>query len=252
MEDVEESQIAIESKLYQLSPKQLNELAENLEIALGKYAEKSRMTVIKAIREQLTEIIDSLETTEEKNMKLIAINNFIDNKPPPLEETKPPLTEKDTKPPLDDQKPGEIDPKPLNIDVSKMFRRDFKIKGQIGSPGEGNQLSFISLARQIESAVTKGYDESEIVESVIQAICPGTPLRSYLESTPDLELPRLRQILRSHYRERNATELYQQLASITQSPKEDPQTFLMRALDLRQKIIFASKEEDVSIKYEKN
>ena len=71
-----------------------------------------------------------------------------------------------------------------------------------------------------------------------------------MESTADLNLPRLRQILGSHYREHNTTELYQQLTSITQYPKEDAQTFLMRALDLRQKIIFASKEEDVSIKYD--
>ena len=143
------------------------------------------MTIIKAIRDQLTEIIDSLETTEEKKLKLIAIDNFIDNKPPPLEEPQHTAAVKDIKPPLHDEKKGEIDPKPC-IDVSQMFRRDFGIKGQIGSPGEGNQLSFINLARQIESAVSKGYKESEIVESVIQAICPGTPLRSYLESTPAL------------------------------------------------------------------
>lgn len=110
-------------------------------------------------------------------------------------------------------------------------------------------LSFISLVRQIESATTKGYDETEIVEAVILAICPGLPLRSYLESTPDLKLPRLRQILRSHFRESNASDLYHQLTSLTQSPKEDALSFVMKALELRQKIIFASKEADVAIKY---
>ena len=62
----------------------------------------------------------------------------------------------------------------------------------------------------------RGYEESEVIESVIRAICPGMPLRSYLESTPDLNLARLRQILRSHFREGNATDLYQQLAALTQ------------------------------------
>ena len=170
MEEIEAIQLTIESELYNLSREQLTELAENLEIPLSKYVEKSRMVVIKAIRDQLNELLDALETTEEKKLKAIAVKNFIDNKPPPLEDTpaqdikpevKPPQDEKkdikpDVKPPQDDKKPGEIDPKPLNIDVSKVFRRDFKIKGQIGSPGAENQLPFISLARQIESAVGKG------------------------------------------------------------------------------------------------
>ena len=36
MEEIEETQLKIESQLYKLSPKQLNELAENLEITLAK------------------------------------------------------------------------------------------------------------------------------------------------------------------------------------------------------------------------
>lgn len=258
MEDVETTQIRLEGTLYKLAPKQLDELAVHLEVPLGEYTGKSHLTVIGAIRTQLAKTLDSFDREEEKKKTLLAILNFIADEPPPLdggEDSKQdvkPAAIKDIKPPVDDEKSGETEPKPVNLDMSKLFRRDFKIKGQISSPGEGNQLSFISLARQIESAISKGYQESEVVDAVIQAISPGLPLRSYLESTPELELPRLRQILRSHYRERNATELYQQLASITQSPAEDPQTFLMRALDLRQKILFASKEDDVAIKYDYN
>lgn len=135
-------------------------------------------------------------------------------------------------------------------DINNVLRRDLKIRGQIGTPGEENKLSFISLIRQIEAALAKGYPEGEVIEAIIRAICPGMPLRSYLESTPDLTLSILRQILRSHYRERNATDLHQQLASLTQSPGENPQTFLMKALELRQKILFASKEASATIKYD--
>ena len=74
---------------------------------------------------------------------------------------------------------------------------------------------------------------------------------SYLEATPDLTLSKLRKILRSYFRESSATEFFQQLATITQSQNEDPQTFLMRALELRQKILFVSKELDASVKYDK-
>ena len=54
--------------------------------------------------------------------------------------------------------------------------------------------SFKSLVRQIEAGLERGYEESEVIERVNRAICPGMPLRSYLESTPDLNLARLRQL----------------------------------------------------------
>ena len=73
----------------------------------------------------------------------------------------------------------------------------------------------------------------KIVESVIRSVVPGIALGSYLEATPDLTLSKLRKILRSYFRESSATEFFQQLATITQSQNEDPQTFLMRALELR-------------------
>ena len=66
----------------------------------------------------------------------------------------------------------------------------------------------------------------------------------------ELTLAKLRKILRFHFHEKNATELYQLLTNITQQPKEEPQSFLMRALTIRQKIISASKESDSGIKYD--
>ena len=68
-------------------------------------------------------------------------------------------------------------------------------------------------------------------------------LRSYVETFKDLSLERLREILRNHYGVKNSTELYQSLASICQDPKESPQEFLMRALDLRQKILLSGTQD---------
>ena len=59
-------------------------------------------------------------------------------------------------------------------------------------------------------------------------------------------MPTLKKIIRFHFHESSATELYQTLANITQEPKEDPQSFLIRALTTRQKIIFASKEAEAT------
>ena len=53
---------------------------------------------------------------------------------------------------------------------------------------------------------------------------------------PELELPRLRKLLRSHYQEKKATELYTNLATMKQEQNESHLDFFMRALDLLQKI----------------
>lgn len=133
---------------------------------------------------------------------------------------------------------------------SSMWRKDFKIAGQIGEPGQKDKLTFSSLARQIESGLSRGYPEHDIIDAVIRAITPGLQLRSYLEGKENLTLPALRRILRSHYQERGATDLYKQLTSEVQSSKESPQNFLIRAMDLRQKILFASQEAESSLKYD--
>jgi len=69
-------------------------------------------------------------------------------------------------------------------------------------------------------------------------------------SFKDLSLDRLKKILRSHYGVKNTAELYQSLASVCQNGKEIPRAFLMRALDLTQKILFASQEGEDPLKYD--
>lgn len=115
-----------------------------------------------------------------------------------------------------------------------MIRREFKISGTIGQPGETNKLNFISLIHQIKGALAKGYSEVEVGEAIIRSISAGLPLRNFLECTQDLPLSNLRKILRSHYREKSSTELYKALSTLTQAPNEDAQAFRFRALELRQ------------------
>ena len=106
--------------------------------------------------------------------------------------------------------------------------------------------------RQIEAGVDQGFTEEEVRDGVIRAISPGMVLRSYLETFSDLTLNRLRKIIRSHYGVKDTTEMYQNLASLCQGPKESPQAFLIRALELRQKILFASDEDTSVLKYDKD
>ena len=63
----------------------------------------------------------------------------------------------------------------------------------------------------------------------------------------DLTLAKLRKILRLHFREKSAPEVYKELSVICQSPKESPQKFLFRAL--RNKVLFVSQEDDSEFDY---
>ena len=66
---------------------------------------------------------------------------------------------------------------------------------------------------------------------------------------PDLTLTKLRKILRLHYREKTASELYQELSVVCQNAKESPQQFLLHALGLRNKVQSASQEADSKFEY---
>lgn len=133
---------------------------------------------------------------------------------------------------------------------SPFWRKDFKISGQIGEPGQKDKLTFSSLACQIENSRNTGYPEIEIVDAVVRAISPSLQLCSYLEGKPNLTLPTLRCIMRSHFQEKSATELYKQLASEVQQSKKIPQSFLLRLLYLKQKVLFASQESETGLKYD--
>ena len=71
-----------------------------------------------------------------------------------------------------------------------------------------------------------------------------------MEGKPDLELARLCKILRSHCQEKGATEIYQLLSSAVQEAGETLQDFLVRLLDLKQKVLFASQEAGSDLKYD--
>lgn len=100
---------------------------------------------------------------------------------------------------------------------------------------------------QIEQGISKEDHEIDLVDPVIRAIAQ---LRSYMEGKSNLTLPTLRRILRFHFQEKGATDLYKQLTSEVQRSKETPQTFLIRTLDLRHKILFVSQEEESGLKYD--
>lgn len=132
------------------------------------------------------------------------------------------------------------------------LKKDFKIWGQIGEAGQRDKLSFTSLTNQIESGIKKGYSENEIIEAIIKAVSPGLHLRDLLEVKRDLTLPTLKIILRGHYKVDSSSDLLHRLMNISQDPKESAQAFLFRAIELREKLLCKSGEEDEGEQFSSN
>ena len=144
---------------------------------------------------------------------------------------------------------AQVSAEKTGLDLSKVFRKEFKIQGQVGLEHQKDKIVFISLIRQIEASVSKGYSEAEVVDGIIRCISLAVQLRRYLETLQQCTLPQLRKMLRSHFQEKSPTELFQQLVTTVQEPKEEPQAFVIRCMELRQKILFGNKEADLGVEY---
>ena len=106
------------------------------------------------------------------------------------------------------------------------------------------------MAHQINSGLNGGYKEEEVTEVVIRAVNAGKRIRSYLEGKPLLTLANLRKIFRSHCQDKEVTEMYQLPSSGVKEGGETPKDFLVRLVDLKQKVLFASQEADSDLKYD--
>ena len=245
--EIEELQL--ESKVCGLGVDALAQLAEHLQVETK---ELGRLALSKKIREQTEH---DLSEADDKKMLLVCLIPFVNGKPPLLEgDTTKDKTAKVKVEALNSTEKATQEAQgtetKVNVDVSKVLRKEFKIHGIVVGDNFKDGLSFVSLARQIESGRKACYKETEIVEAVIRAVSPSLKLRSYLEMIEDLSLSRLRQIMKAHFKQKSATQLSQELSVLHQQAGESLQDFLVRALNLKQQIIFVSNATDGSIKYE--
>lgn len=147
---------------------------------------------------------------------------------------------------LEEKLKAQEAPAPTASSVPEVtLRKEFRIFGQIGEAGQKEKLSYTSLSNQIESGLKKGYTETEIIEAVIRAVSPGLHLRELLEIKRNLTLQSLKTILRGHYKVDSTSDLLHRLMNITQDPKESAQSFLFRAIELREKLLRTSGDEEV-------
>ena len=131
--------------------------------------------------------------------------------------------------------------------LTKYLKKDFKIKGTIGLPGEKDRIKFSQLAHAINRGVRKGYSEEDICEEVIRITSPDIPLREMLEGTEDLTISHLRKILRVHFHEKDSSKLWEELNKATQTASQDATQFTQYLISLKQRILFVSKEAGSSV-----
>ena len=93
---------------------------------------------------------------------------------------------------------------------------------------------------QINDAEAAGCDQDEMVNEVIRAMVLSLLLRNVLETTTDLNLDRLPSFLGAHFEEKSTTDLWSKLTSTIQSPEESSNSFVLRCIELRQKILTAN------------
>ena len=101
-----------------------------------------------------------------------------------------------------------------------------------------------SLIFEINNGLKTGYNEHEKCDAVIKSIASDSALRTYLEGKDNLNLKTMSRILRSHFKEPNATSLFTELSNSKQLPSECAQKYVVRLMSLRQKILFISKEDN--------
>jgi Arc/MetJ family transcription regulator len=246
MADLEELQLEIEEKLLSLSSDELIGLGKGLKLEETSLVDKRKLELLKLIRKNIDEGVEAQEENDAKMKYLVTVKEQLNDEPPPLE---PDTSNEGNMGNLTVEVPEES--KKAEVEQSKftVYRREFKIIGIVGPDTQKDRLSFVSLTRQIDSGKAKGYSEPEIVEAIIRAISPTLKLRSYVETIENLKLGKLLQVLKAHYKQKSAAELYQELTVTCQGPKETAEDFLVRVLELRQQVLFTSRVMEDGITY---
>ena len=123
------------------------------------------------------------------------------------------------------------------------LKKDLRIQGTIGG-SDDKRLNFISLQSQVLEAKKKGYTEEEIAFALRRAVASGSELRQYLDALgASISLSETMDCIRSAYKEKAASELFNDLRQLKQQSNEDNQDFLFRSLALKAKMKAAARFE---------
>lgn len=178
----EELQLEIQSTLCQASDTVLKAIAKDLKIDIS---EQRKSTIVCLICHNIDKELED----KSKEGRLTFLTSFRSTYLETSTQTEKGISVEKSQAPEESAEQSTLK---TMFESTSVFRRQFKIVGQIGQPNEKDKLTFTSLTRQIDSGLKQGYSEQEIVDGVIRAISAGMILRSYVETCQELSLDRLK------------------------------------------------------------
>jgi hypothetical protein len=209
----DDKQIILDTKVLSVGKNELIEFSLSLKIDKSKVEGKSKVQIIKEIRNAL-EV--NLSTFPEEDDKVDYLDGLISALNPETSETGAKISEEQTEIQNLEKELSELEIKRKAIEdklshtkkskipenesgsttmisaesaksrlfglSSTILHRDFKIQGIIGQPSQKDKLGYQVLMSQIETGKDKGYSDKENMTAVVRAVQPGMQLRSYLGS----------------------------------------------------------------------
>ena len=130
------------------------------------------------------------------------------------------------------------------VSVQKIKLRDFKINGTVGVRDTEGALDWSSLSYQLKEGLNLGHHQREIISGVIKAMKPGSSLRKYFESKPNIKWENFLNTLKAIYEVKDSGELLDQMTMSIQEPTEPAMTFILRMMAYRDSIFEANEDEE--------
>ena len=122
-------------------------------------------------------------------------------------------------------------------------RKELKLSGTIGKPGEKGKLTLSSLKCQIRMAQDRHYRDSEICAAVIRIMSPSLDLRRYFEEQRRLTVRDLLFHLEAHYQKQDAKILFNQLGAAVMAEGQTAAQFAYQLMGERDRLANLPKRE---------
>ena len=233
-------------------------LTEEYRITVAEEKKDSKAYLLKVVLRHLTS--DTIEESEDQGATIFLklykeLGEELKNTGvvPKVEATMPPLEEEkeEAKVESDDKGSKGDDNGRISETLSYHKLRQFKINGMIGDPGQKNCLSYSSLCFQIRQGESQGYTIQEIYAGVIKAIEAGNPFRDVLElESDDFGKEAFMKSLRSHFKEKDANTVFNELRMCSQLPDENAHKFACRCVALKKRVQKISETESIPVDLE--
>ena len=124
--------------------------------------------------------------------------------------------------------------------------RECKISGTIGGKTPSKNMTFTRLQFEVNNAKKSKCPPSIIIAGIIKAVDPSNDARTFLETSPEMNLDEVLDFLKNHCTkiDENGT-LVTSFQTACQKPNEDAVVFVTRLMVLRKKVMQLSIEKGI-------